>query len=112
MFVGVEGALIYALVKFRGRKGRVAEQLHGNTRLEIGWTAGAAVIVVMLSVVTFAFLPGHPRPGGLGTPTAGPIPASYAQNAEAEAPKPPNGRSLNIDGERAAVRLALRLSRR
>ena len=46
MFVGVEGALIYSLFKFQRRKGRVAAQIHGNTRLEIGWTVGAAVILV------------------------------------------------------------------
>ena len=38
IFVGVEGTLLYALVRFRKRKGRVAAQIHGNTRLEIGWT--------------------------------------------------------------------------
>ena len=42
MFIGVEGALIYSLIRFRARKGRVAAQIHGNTRLEIGWTVGAA----------------------------------------------------------------------
>ncbi|HEY8584971.1 MAG TPA: cytochrome c oxidase subunit II transmembrane domain-containing protein, partial [Capillimicrobium sp.] len=44
VFIGVEGALIYALIKFRARKGAIAAQIHGNTRLEIGWTVGAAVI--------------------------------------------------------------------
>ena len=39
------GALIYSLVKFRARKGRVAAQIHGNTQLEIGWTVGAAAIL-------------------------------------------------------------------
>ena len=39
IFVGVEGALGYALYRFRARKGAVAAQIHGNTRLEIGWTA-------------------------------------------------------------------------
>lgn len=96
VFVGVEGALIYAIVKFRARKGRTAEQIHGNTKLEIGWTAGAAVIVVVLSVVTFVMLPGIRDPEDSDA-DGWQVPASYAQNAEAEAPKPPNGRSLNID---------------
>ena len=39
MFVGVEGALFYSLIKFRARRGAVAAQIHGNTRLEIGWTS-------------------------------------------------------------------------
>ena len=62
IFVGVEGVLIYSLVKFRARKGAVAAQIHGNTRLEIGWTVGAALILVFLAVVTFATLPGIRNP--------------------------------------------------
>ena len=42
VFLGVEGILLWCLVKFRAKKGRVAAQIHGNTRLEIGWTVGAA----------------------------------------------------------------------
>lgn len=53
VFVGVEGALFYALFKFRARKGATAAQIHGNTRLEIGWTVGAALILVGLTIVTF-----------------------------------------------------------
>ncbi len=56
IFVIVEGTLFYALVRFRRRKGRVAAQIHGNTRLEIGWTVGAAVILIALASVTFAEL--------------------------------------------------------
>ena len=57
IFVGVEGALIYSMVKFRARKGAVAAQIRGNTRLEVGWTIGAAAILVVLAGVTFALLP-------------------------------------------------------
>src|SRR3954470_15722522 len=53
IFIGVEGALLYSLFKFRARKGAVAAQIRGNTRLEIGWTVGAALILVVLAVVTF-----------------------------------------------------------
>lgn len=52
VFVLVEGGLAYALYKFRARKGHVAIQTHGNTRLEIGWTLAAVAIVVALAVVT------------------------------------------------------------
>ena len=62
VFVGVEGVLIYCLFKYRARKGRVAAQIHGNTRLEIGWTVGAAVILVFLTVATFVMLPGIKNP--------------------------------------------------
>ena len=62
VFLGVEGVLIWCLVKFRAKKGRVAAQIHGNTRLEIGWTVGAAVLLVFLTVVTFVMLPGIKNP--------------------------------------------------
>ncbi len=52
VFVGVEGALFYAIFKFRARKGATAAQIHGNTRLEIGWTIGAALILVGLTILT------------------------------------------------------------
>ena len=57
MFVIVEGALVYSVYKFRAKKGAVAAQIHGNTRLEIGWTVAAALILVVLTVVTFIKLP-------------------------------------------------------
>ena len=53
IFAGVEGTLIWALVKYRARKGRTAAQIHGNTKLEIGWTVGAAVILVFITAFTF-----------------------------------------------------------
>ena len=37
-------------------RARVAAQIRGNTRLEVGWTVGAALILVVLAVVTFAKL--------------------------------------------------------
>lgn len=95
IFVLVIGALFYALRKFRARPGAVAEQLHGNTRLEIGWTAGAAMIVLVLGVVTFAMLPGIRNPDN-SDPNGWPIPASF-QTAKDEGLLPPDGKSLNID---------------
>ena len=56
VFIGVEGALVYSLFKFRARKGAVPAQIRGNTRLEIGWTVGAALILVVIAVVTFTQL--------------------------------------------------------
>jgi len=67
VFVGVEGTLVYFLVRFRARRGRVAAQIHGNTRLEIGWTVAAALIVVGLTIVTFAKL------GAITNPASGPV---------------------------------------
>jgi cytochrome c oxidase subunit II len=53
IFIAVEGLLVYSLVKYRARKGRVAAQIHGNTPLEIGWTVGAACILIFITVFTF-----------------------------------------------------------
>jgi len=56
VFVGVTGVLVYCLVRFRARKGAVPAQIRGNTRLEIGWTVGAALILVVIAIVTFVKL--------------------------------------------------------
>jgi cytochrome c oxidase subunit 2 len=95
VFLGVEGALFYSLFKFRARRGAVAAQIRGNTRLEIGWTVGAAVILVVLAVVTFIELPGIRTP-----PNSGPDGLQLADRVlVASGPTkelPPNGKSLNI----------------
>jgi cytochrome c oxidase subunit 2 len=101
VFVGVEGALIYALIKFRARKGAIAAQIHGNTRLEIGWTIGAAVILVVLAVITFAMLGGIRTPensssDGLALASPGTAVADDGGTSNSEKRLPPNGKSLNI----------------
>ena len=53
IFAGVEGTLFYSLWKYRARKGRQAAQIHGNTKLEVGWTVGAAVILIFITFFTF-----------------------------------------------------------
>jgi len=95
IFIGTEGALLYAIWKFRARPGATAEQLHGNTKLEIGWTAGAAVVVLILGIVTFAFLPGIRNPDDSDA-DGWQVPASFKT---AKDPKllPDDGKSLNID---------------
>ena len=47
---GVLAGLIYALVRFRARPGRVASQFHGNTTLEVLWTVIPAAILVVIGV--------------------------------------------------------------
>jgi cytochrome c oxidase subunit 2 len=95
IFIGVEGCLIYSLFKFRARKGAVAAQIRGNTRLEVGWTVGAAIILVVLAAFTFATLPSIRNPPNSG---AGGI--KLANNtliaSGPSKPEPPNGRALNI----------------
>ncbi len=96
VFVGVEGALLYSIVKFRVRKDAVPAQIRGNTTLEIGWTLGASVVLVVLAVVTFAML------GSIRTPPnsdadgyAAPV-VENIKNASAFQPRPPNGHALRI----------------
>lgn len=88
VFVIVEGALVYSVYRFRAKKNPVAAQIHGNTRLEIGWTVAAALILVVLTVVTFVKLPGIINP-----PNSGP---SGFLSASLTEPTPPNGRRLTI----------------
>ena len=57
VFVVVEGGADHRRVPVPRQEAPVAHQIHGNTRLEIGWTVGAAVILLVLTVVTFIKLP-------------------------------------------------------
>jgi cytochrome c oxidase subunit 2 len=56
VFVIVEGGIVWILVKYRHRKGRdrMPPQLHGNTRLEIGWTIAPALVLAIVMVPTVA----------------------------------------------------------
>jgi cytochrome c oxidase subunit 2 len=96
VFLGVEGVLFYCLFKYRARKGRVAAQIHGNTRLEIGWTIGAAVILVFLTVATFVMLPGIKNPAASDIDENGNPVASNAAFAATDQKAPPDGASMNI----------------
>jgi cytochrome c oxidase subunit 2 len=87
VFVLVEGALIYSVYRFRAKKVRVAAQIHGNTRLEIGWTIGAALILVILTVVTFVKLPSIINPPNSSAPFL---------ESSLSAPTPPNGKRLVV----------------
>jgi cytochrome c oxidase subunit 2 len=98
VFIGVAGALLWALVKFRAQKGGVAAQIHGNTRLEIGWTVGAFVILVFITVFTFITLPGIKNPPASDIDENGNPVATNALYASTDQPDPPSGSaSLNID---------------
>jgi cytochrome c oxidase subunit 2 len=60
IFVLVEGALILFVIKYRrGRRARTADgaQVHGNTRLEIAWTAVPVLIVAVIVGYVFSTLP-------------------------------------------------------
>jgi cytochrome c oxidase subunit 2 len=97
VFVVVEGALGYACWKFSARRHKVAEQTHGNTTLEIGWTLGAFAIVIVLAVVTLLKLssirnPPTSDPEGVNLARAG-----GALYADSEQKPTPNGKRLEIE---------------
>jgi cytochrome c oxidase subunit II len=100
IFFAVELALGYALIKFRKRKGHTAQQFHGNTRLEIGWTLAAALILVILAGITFAKLssiqdPPNSGPGGASLSDLGEQNnVAFASNTKK---LPPNGKVLEIE---------------
>ena len=96
IFIAVEGALIYALIKFRKRKGAVPAQIRGNTRLEVGWTSAAALILVGLAVLTFAKLGAIQDPSNSGPYGATLSGANGAIYASDERKLPPNGKALEI----------------
>jgi cytochrome c oxidase subunit 2 len=94
IFLIVEGTLIWALVKYRGRRSAPeAAQIRGNTPLELGWTLGAALILVVLTVVTFLYLDDIENP-----PPSGPngLQASQTEFASIDQPSPP-GPHLRIE---------------
>ena len=94
IFLIVEGTLIWSLVRYRYRRGGPeAAQMRGNTPLELGWTIGAASILVVLTAVTFVYLsrienPPPSDPGGLQ--------AQRGQRAAIGQAEAPGGRALDI----------------
>jgi cytochrome c oxidase subunit II len=69
VFVFVEAILLYALLRFRRRRGAPEpKQVHGNTTLEILWTIIPAVVLVFIAVPTVRTVfrtQALPRPGAL-----------------------------------------------
>ena len=105
IFVGVEGLLIYSLIRFRARKGRVAAQIHGNTQLEIGWTVGAAAILIFLTVFTFVLLGDIKDPAASQIDSEGNPIASNATFAALDQSAPPEGSAamtIKVVGEQYA----------
>ena len=94
IFLIVEGCLLWSLLRHRARRGGPEPaQIRGNTPLELSWTVGAALILVVLGTVTFVFLadiekPPASEPGGL---------ASGVEVASIGQPNPPGkAKSLRI----------------
>ena len=106
IFIGVEGLLIYSLIKFRARRGRVAAQVHGNTQLEIGWTVGAAALLIFITVFTFVLLDDVKNPAASDIDADGnPVSAGNALYASTDQPAPPRGSAsmtIKVVGEQYA----------
>ena len=76
-------------------QGRVAAQIHGNTRLEIGWTVGAAVILIFITVATFVMLPTIKNPAASRIDANGnPVRLERRSFASTDQPPPPKGASM------------------
>ena len=56
VFVAVEGALVYALIRFRKRNDELPAQTHGSTVLEFVWTGIPVLIVIALFTYSFIVL--------------------------------------------------------
>lgn len=58
VFVIVEGGIVFLAVRYRHRKGReqMPPQIHGNTRLEVGWTILPAVVLAFVMVPTVSLI--------------------------------------------------------
>ena len=70
VFVLVEGGILYIVIRYRQRKGRerIPKQIHGNTRLEIGWTIVPALVLAVVMVPTVSLiwkLAAPPPPGAM-----------------------------------------------
>lgn len=51
-FLLVAGVMVAFIILYRHREGRRARYVHGNTALEIAWTVGTALIVIVLGIMS------------------------------------------------------------
>lgn len=56
VFIGVEGFIVYSIVRYRRRDDRLPTQVHGNNLVELIWTAIPTVIVLILFVLSILTL--------------------------------------------------------
>ena len=52
VFFGVEGFIVYSVIRYRRRDDRLPTQIHGNNLVELVWTAIPTVIVLVLFVLS------------------------------------------------------------
>jgi len=66
VWIAVMIAMVIFMVRYRHRPGRKAEYIEGNSRLEILWTGGTTVILIVLALMsrsTWADIKEHGPPG-------------------------------------------------
>ena len=90
VFLSVVSVIVYSVWKFRASKHPVALQVHGNTRLEVGLTAAATMLLVVIAAVTFIMLPSIVNPPNSDASAAAVLSASLTS------PTPPNGKEVTI----------------
>ena len=57
VFILVEGLMVFIIVKYRHRPGAgVPKQIHGNKRLEIGWTLAPSLLLAGVAVFTIPLI--------------------------------------------------------
>ena len=58
VFVAVEGVLVYAVFRYRRKKGdkEIPAQVHGNMRLEVSWTIAPAIVLAVIAVPTIIYI--------------------------------------------------------
>lgn len=56
VFLGVEGMIVYSVIRYRRRDDQLPRQVHGNTLVEILWTAIPTVIVLVLFILSIGTL--------------------------------------------------------
>lgn len=52
VFIVVEGAIIYAAIRYRKRDEKIPKQVHGNTKLEVTWTIIPSIVIAIIAVPT------------------------------------------------------------
>jgi cytochrome c oxidase subunit 2 len=72
VFLLVEGAIIFTVLRFRRRDDRMPVQVHGNNKLELAWTVAPALILASLFGLTVRTLINFdPPPGSLDIDVVG-----------------------------------------
>ena len=91
VFVLVEALILYAGYRYRfrpNREGQRVPQVHGNTNLEITWTAIPAIIVAGLFIMTFNVMTNIQRGPDSGSTTVSPEHAVHDAEQTLAGPAP------------------------